>query len=154
MTKKLIYTSRAVFANVCNTLIYSVLRVIVGGGKSCDLILCKRTFYQSISSYRGAVPVGHGTLFRVVWQGHPLRCPSPRQYSYCRAPRALRQHSLHPPHHHQRRVGWRHDCTLLNQRYGVCCNTYICKNHFCPAVCEARWVSNRKQTKNKIYGNY
>jgi predicted transcriptional regulator len=21
----------------------------------------------------------------------------------------------------------------------------------CPAVCEARWVSNRKQTKNKIY---
>ena len=30
MTKKLIYTSRAVFANVCNTLIYSVLRVIGG----------------------------------------------------------------------------------------------------------------------------
>ena len=45
MTKKLIYTSRAVFANVCNTLIYSVLQVI-GGGKSCDLTLCKRTFYQ------------------------------------------------------------------------------------------------------------
>ena len=33
MTKKLIYTSRAVFFNVCNTLIYSVS-------------LCKRTFYQ------------------------------------------------------------------------------------------------------------
>ena len=31
MTKKLIYTSRAVFANVCNTLIYSVLCVIGGG---------------------------------------------------------------------------------------------------------------------------
>ena len=46
MTKKLIYTSRAVFVNVCNTLIYSVLRVIGGGGKSCDLALCKRTFYQ------------------------------------------------------------------------------------------------------------
>ena len=138
MTKKLIYTSRAVFANVCNTLIYSVLRVI-GGGKSCDLALCERTFYQP--------------FFRVVWQGHPLRCPSPRQYPYCRAPRALRQHRLHPPHHHQRRVGWRHDCPLLNQRYGVCCNTYICKNHFHPAVCEARWVSNRKQTKNKIYVN-
>ena len=45
MTKKLIYTSRTVFFNVCNTLIYSVLRVI-GGGKSCDLALCKRTFYQ------------------------------------------------------------------------------------------------------------
>ena len=45
MTKKLIYTSRAVFVNVCNTLIYSVLRVI-GGGKSCDLALCKRTFYH------------------------------------------------------------------------------------------------------------
>ena len=31
MTKKLTHTSRAVFANVCNTLIYSVLRVIGGG---------------------------------------------------------------------------------------------------------------------------
>ena len=31
MTKKLIYTSRAVLANVCNALIYSVLRVIGGG---------------------------------------------------------------------------------------------------------------------------
>ena len=30
MTKKLIYTSRAVFVNVCNTLIYSVLYVIGG----------------------------------------------------------------------------------------------------------------------------
>ena len=30
MTKKLIYTSRAVFTNVCNTLIYSVLCVIGG----------------------------------------------------------------------------------------------------------------------------
>ena len=45
MTKKLIHTSRAAFANVCNTLIYSVLRVI-GGGNFCDLTLCKRTFYQ------------------------------------------------------------------------------------------------------------
>ena len=31
MTKKLIYTSRAALANVCNTLIYNVLYVIGGG---------------------------------------------------------------------------------------------------------------------------
>ena len=62
MTKKLIYTSRAVFANVCNTLIYSVLRVI-GGGKSCDLALCKRTFYQPFHHIGVLCLLGMAPLF-------------------------------------------------------------------------------------------
>ena len=62
MTKKLIYTSRAVFANVCNTLIYSVLCAI-GGGKSCDLVLCKRTFYQPFHHIGVLCLLGMAPLF-------------------------------------------------------------------------------------------
>ena len=62
MTKKLTYTSRAVLANVCNTLIYSVLRVI-GGGNFCGLALCKRTFYQPIHHIGVLCLLGMAPLF-------------------------------------------------------------------------------------------